>query len=107
MTSHNPHSTPFSIPDASSIPAPLDVVYSASELERYNGTDPTLPIYVAIKQNIYDVSAKRDFYGIGGSYNVFAGKDASRGLGKSSLKVEDAVSDYSTLSETEVPLRLR
>lgn len=33
---------------------------------------------------------------------VFAGKDASRGLGKSSLKPEDAVSDYSTLTEEEM-----
>jgi hypothetical protein len=32
---------------------------------------------------------------------IFAGKDASRGLGKSSLKPEDAVSDYSTLTDEE------
>lgn len=32
---------------------------------------------------------------------VFAGKDASRGLGKSSLKPEDAVSDWSTLTDEE------
>lgn len=33
---------------------------------------------------------------------VFAGKDASRALGMSSLKAEDAVSDYSTLTEAEL-----
>jgi membrane-associated progesterone receptor component len=43
------------------------------------------------------VSAKRDTYGAGGSYHVFAGKDGSRGLGMSSLKPEDAVADWSTL----------
>lgn len=32
---------------------------------------------------------------------VFAGKDGSRGLGKSSLKPEDAVADYSTLDQSE------
>ena len=32
---------------------------------------------------------------------VFAGKEPNRALGKSSLKPEDCVSDYSTLSETE------
>ena len=36
------------------------------------------------------------------SFNsVFAGKEPNRALGKSSLKPEDCVSDYSTLSETE------
>lgn len=32
---------------------------------------------------------------------VFAGKEPNRALGKSSLKPEDCVPDYSTLSETE------
>lgn len=48
---------------------------------------------------IFDVSAKTDVYGPGKSYNVFAGKDGSRGLGLSSLKEEDAIADYSQLDE--------
>ena len=51
---------------------------------------------------IFDVSHKQDTYGKGKSYNLFAGKDASRALGMSSLKPEDAVSDYSTLSEGDM-----
>jgi hypothetical protein len=47
------------------------------------------------------VSRKRDTYGPGGSYALFAGKDASRALGLSSLKVEDAVPDWSTLEEKD------
>ena len=50
---------------------------------------------------VFDVTNKRDVYGPGASYNIFAGKDASRGLGKSSLKTEDAVPDYSTLPPEE------
>jgi membrane-associated progesterone receptor component len=50
---------------------------------------------------IFDVSSKKDVYGHGRSYNIFAGKDASRGLGMSSLKPEDAVADYSGLGEKD------
>ena len=40
-------------------------------------------------------------YGPGKSYNIFAGKDGSKGLGKSSLKTEDAIPDYSDLPDNE------
>ncbi|KAL8276249.1 hypothetical protein RQP46_011366 [Phenoliferia psychrophenolica] len=82
--------------------APKDTPFSTEELKSYNGSDESKPIYVAIKGQIFDVSAKRDMYGPGAGYNVFAGKDGSRGLGKSSLKPEDAVADYSTLDQSEV-----
>lgn len=51
---------------------------------------------------VFDVSRKRETYGPGGSYNVFAGKDGSKGLGMSSLKTDDAIPDYSTLSEADM-----
>lgn len=35
---------------------------------------------------------------IAGSYHVFAGKDASKALGLSSMRPEDAVPDWSGLS---------
>ena len=39
---------------------------------------------------------------VGKGYNIFAGKDGSRGLGMSSLKPEDAVADYSTLDDKQL-----
>jgi predicted heme/steroid binding protein len=50
------------------------------QLSLYNGTDPNLPLYLALNGTIYDVTAGRRIYGPGGSYNVFAGKDAARGF---------------------------
>ena len=51
---------------------------------------------------VFDVSHKRETYGKGGSYNLFAGRDASKALGKSSLKEEDASPDYSDLPESDM-----
>ena len=51
---------------------------------------------------IFDVTHKADVYGPGKSYNIFAGKDGSKGLGMSSLKIEHAIPDYSDLPENEM-----
>jgi len=88
--------------DPVSLDPPKDTPFTAHELSQFDGTDVSKPIYVAIKGIVFDVSGKREVYGPGGSYHVFAGKDGSKGLGKSSLKVEDAVADYSTLTEEEL-----
>lgn len=49
-----------------------------AQLSLYNGTDPDLPILLAVNGKIYDVSASPHFYGPGGSYHFFAGRDATR-----------------------------
>jgi len=48
------------------------------QLLAYDGTDPSKPIYLALNGSIYDVTAGRHFYGPGGSYHFFAGRDATR-----------------------------
>ncbi|XP_027051502.1 neudesin-like [Pocillopora damicornis] len=53
-------------------------VFTKEELSVYDGTNPDLPIYVAIKGIVFDVSESKKAYGPGGSYNKFTGKDASR-----------------------------
>ncbi|TVY31915.1 Membrane steroid-binding protein 2 [Lachnellula cervina] len=52
--------------------------YTDSDLAAYDGTNPDLPILLAINGTIFDVSRGRKFYGPGGSYSFFAGADASR-----------------------------
>ena len=48
------------------------------ELRSYEGTDTSKPIYLAINGTIFDVSASPAFYGPGGHYHHFVGRDASR-----------------------------
>lgn len=73
-----------------------------AELHRYNGTNSGLPVLVAIRGKIYDVTSGISFYGPGGPYAVFAGKDASRALAKMSTKSEDAIPDLDNLTEKEI-----
>ncbi|KAF9364713.1 hypothetical protein BGX34_000670 [Mortierella sp. NVP85] len=77
------------------------------ELSKYDGSGESGEIYVAIRGVIYDVTSKKDMYGPGGNYRVFAGKDASKALAKSSLKLEDCVPDVSELNEEENALFLQ
>lgn len=88
-------------PERTDLAPPKDDPFTQDELKAYDGSDLEKPVYVAIKGTVFDVSRKRDTYGPGGSYAIFAGKDGSRGLGLSSLKPEDAVPDYSTLEEKD------
>lgn len=49
-----------------------------AELRAYDGSDTSKPIYLAIDGTIFDVSVAPAFYGPGGHYNHFAGRDATR-----------------------------
>lgn len=72
------------------------------ELKQYDGTDSTKPLLMAIKGQIYDVSQSRMFYGPGGPYALFAGKDASRALAKMSFEDKDLTGDISGLGPFEL-----
>ncbi|XP_031121665.1 probable steroid-binding protein 3 [Ipomoea triloba] len=75
---------------------------TAQQLKEYDGTDPSKPIYVAIKARIFDVTAGKSFYGPGGDYSIFAGKDASRALAKMSKNAEDVSPSLEGLSDKEI-----
>ncbi|KAI1344767.1 cytochrome b5 [Xylariaceae sp. FL0016] len=78
---------------------PKDDPITLEELAQANGTEGR-KAYVAIKGKVYDVSAK-DAYREGGSYHVFAGKDASRALGKTSTKAEDVKAEWKDMDDKE------
>ncbi|XP_062023529.1 probable steroid-binding protein 3 [Rosa rugosa] len=75
---------------------------TAEELRQYNGSDPSKPIYVAVKSRIFDVTNGKSFYGPGGPYAMFAGKDASRALAKMTKNEEDITADLQGLSDKEI-----
>ncbi|CAM8886305.1 unnamed protein product [Rhodiola kirilowii] len=60
------------------------------------------PIYLAVKGRIFDVTSGKSFYGPGGAYEMFAGKDASRALAKMSKNEDDVVADIDGLSSKEI-----
>jgi membrane-associated progesterone receptor component len=69
-------------PPASLSPANPAVVFqnfTPKALQKYNGTDDPR-VYIAVAGGVFDVTSGAGFYGPGGSYSNFAGRDASRGL---------------------------
>ncbi|PNW73754.1 hypothetical protein CHLRE_13g571450v5 [Chlamydomonas reinhardtii] len=54
--------------------------FTVEELLAYDGSDASKPVYIAVKGVVYDVSASREFYGKGGPYEAFAGRECSRAL---------------------------
>lgn len=58
--------------------------FTPRTLLKYNGENGQ-PVYLAVKQKVYDVTPGRNFYGPGGPYENFAGRDATRGLAHQSF----------------------
>lgn len=50
--------------------------------------NPDALVYLAVKGKVHDVTGGRNFYGPGGPYENFAGRDATRGLACQSFDEE-------------------
>lgn len=84
------------VADAVSREPPAQTNFVPRSLAKYNGVqDPK--VYLAIEGTVFDVTMGKAFYGPGGPYENFAGRDASRGLALNSF-------DLSTLTPLEEPL---
>nr|CAD1836287.1 unnamed protein product [Ananas comosus var. bracteatus] len=85
------------------LPPPVQLgEVTEEELRAYDGSDRMKPLLMAIKGQIYDVSQSRMFYGPGGPYALFAGRDASRALAKMSFEQKDLTGDISGLGPFEL-----
>ncbi|SMQ47286.1 unnamed protein product [Zymoseptoria tritici ST99CH_1A5] len=67
-------------------------VFTPRQLLPYNGLKD-MPVYLAVRGKIFDVTPGRNFYGPGGPYANFAGRDASRGLACGSFDAEMLTED--------------
>jgi len=76
--------------------------YSLQELAAYDGSDPGKPLLIAIRGQVYDVTRGRNFYGPGGPYGMFAGKDCTRALAKVSFDAEMFTGDIDGLEPDEL-----
>ncbi|KAK6460092.1 cytochrome b5-like heme/steroid binding domain-containing protein [Scheffersomyces coipomensis] len=80
--------------------------FTPKTLAKYNGTDHP-KIFMAVRRRVFDVSQGGSFYGPGGPYANFAGRDASRGLALNSFDLEcltdinEKIDTLHNLSSTE------
>ncbi|KAH8675417.1 membrane-associated progesterone receptor component 1 [Xylariales sp. PMI_506] len=73
-------------------PATVFKIFTPRELLPYNG-QAGMPVYLAVRGRVFDVTSGRNFYGPGGPYENFAGRDASRGLACHSFDEEMLTKD--------------
>lgn len=83
-------------------PAVVFRTFTPRTLLPYNGEDGR-PVYIAVRGRVFDVTRGRNFYGPGGPYANFAGRDASRGLAcgsfDESMLTKDLDGPLDTLSD--------
>lgn len=72
--------------------------FNLEELKPYNGVEQTR-ILIAVNGKVFDVSKGHNNYGPDGPYHVFAGRDASRGLGTFSIDNSMFKDEYDDLSD--------
>ncbi|XP_063231992.1 membrane-associated progesterone receptor component 1-like [Bacillus rossius redtenbacheri] len=78
--------------------------FTPRELRQFDGSGPDGRLLVAVNGKVFDVTRGKRFYGPGGPYAAFAGRDASRGLATFSVVggKEDEYDDLSDLDKMEM-----
>ena len=55
------------------VSSPADQIFTKAELAKYDGTEGSPGMYLAILGRIYDVGSGSQYYGPGGGYSFFTG----------------------------------
>jgi len=69
------------------------------QLAQYDGTREQMPICLAVRGEVFNVSLGQAFYGAGGDYHVLAGTDATWRLGKRRLEHDVMQDDHPLTAE--------
>lgn len=73
--------------------------FTLEQLRSYDGIKSDGRILIAVLGRVFDVSRSAEFYGPGGPYSVFAGRDASRALATFSVDANLFKETYDDLSD--------
>jgi len=74
--------------------------FTVQELKKFDGNQSDGRVLVAVNGHVYDVTKGRKFYGPGGPYAAFGGRDASRGLATFNVTSSDT-EEYDDLSDLD------
>uniref|UniRef100_A0AAF5PRC9 Cytochrome b5 heme-binding domain-containing protein n=1 Tax=Wuchereria bancrofti TaxID=6293 RepID=A0AAF5PRC9_WUCBA len=77
-------------------------VLTREQLSFFDGTRPSKGTYLAILGRIYDVQKGSKHYGPGGSYNFFAGRDATRAFVSGDFSEKGLVDDIQGLNDQDL-----
>ncbi|KAL1464621.1 hypothetical protein WDU94_004251 [Cyamophila willieti] len=71
--------------------------FTTEELKAYDGNGPDGRILIGVNHKVFDVTKGKRFYGPGGPYAAFAGRDASRAF--ATFTVAPGKDEYDDLSD--------
>ncbi|TYZ58074.1 hypothetical protein PybrP1_010646 [[Pythium] brassicae (nom. inval.)] len=75
--------------------------FTLEALKKYDGSDESLPILLAVGGKVLDVTSGAKFYGPGKTYAQFAGTACTRALALGSLDKTDITDDVSDFDESQ------
>ena len=76
-------------------------IFTREELKKYDGSEGSPGIYLAMLGQVFDVSKAPQFYGPEGGYGFFAGRDASRAFVTGDFDEEGLIDDVAGLSNSD------
>ena len=76
-------------------------IFTREELKKYDGSEGSPGIYLAMLGQVFDVSKAPQFYGPEGGYGFFAGRDASRAFVTGDFDEEGLIDDVAGLSSSD------